>query len=51
MTKTYRVHFPGLTQDLKRDFTSKTEAEAFAQARRDAELHMWRHVRIEEVGE
>jgi hypothetical protein len=45
----YRVHFPALTCDLHRDFTDRKEAEAFAQRRRDAELHMWRHVRIEEI--
>jgi hypothetical protein len=45
----YRVYYPGITQDLTRDFATREEADAFACARRNAELHMWRHVRIEAV--
>jgi hypothetical protein len=47
----FRVHFPGLTQDLKRDFSDRDEAERFARARRDATNTMWRHVRIEEINQ
>jgi hypothetical protein len=45
----YRVFYPGISQDLSRDFASREAAEAFARQRRDAELHMWRHVRVEAV--
>jgi hypothetical protein len=47
---TFRVHFPGLTQELKRDFSDRDEAERFARARQDA-TNMWRHVRIEEINQ
>lgn len=43
----FRVHFPGLTQDLKRDFADEGEAIRFANTRRDAAGTMWRHVRVE----
>jgi hypothetical protein len=48
---TFRVHFPGLTIDLKRDFLDRDEAERFARARQDASGTMWRHVRIEEINQ
>jgi hypothetical protein len=44
---TYRVTYPGLMQDLVRYFDSEAEAKAFANERRNAELHMFRHVKVE----
>jgi hypothetical protein len=48
-TMTYRVHFPGLTQNLSRDFQDEDEALRFAAIRRDAAGSMWRHVRMEKI--
>jgi hypothetical protein len=45
--KNWVVTYPGITQDLTREFATKEEAEAFANARRAREQHMWRHVKVE----
>jgi hypothetical protein len=48
MTK-WIVTYPGITQDLIRAFDNESEAKQFARIRRDRELHMWRHVRLEKT--
>ncbi len=45
----WRVYFPGLTLELKRDVADEGEAQRFYNTRRDAAGTMWRHVRIEKV--
>lgn len=45
----YRVHYLGLTTDLKRDFTDEGEATRFFNIRRDAAGTMWRHIRLEKI--
>lgn len=45
----WRVYFPGLTIELKRDFADYGEALRFYNTRREAAGNMWRHVRIEEI--
>ena len=52
---TYRVTYPLITQDAHRDFGTREEAEAFAQARRNAPsryqtIHSWRQITVKEVG-
>jgi hypothetical protein len=49
MTTKWIVTYPGITQDLTREFDTEESAKAFQQARRDRELHMWRHVRLEKI--
>lgn len=48
MTK-WIVTYPGVTQNLIRAFDNEREACQFARTRRDRELHMWRHVKVEKT--
>src|SRR5215213_5138414 len=48
---TYRVHYPLITRDAHRDFTSKEEANRFFYAMRNRTsphltMNSWRHVRM-----
>jgi len=50
----FRVHYPLITCDGKRDFDTREEAEKFARSRRDIiseyqTMHSWRMVRVEEI--
>lgn len=49
----YRVHYPLITQNAHRDFATKADADAFAEAMRNnpARWRMHRHVRVEELAQ
>ena len=53
MTTKYQVTYPLISQDAKRTFETRAEAEAFASERRQptpyGTIHSWQRVKIEEI--